>query len=329
MKILVHGWYHQDNLGDDLFIEAFQALFPQFEFKFSNQITLYDVQQADAVFIGGGSFLNEVPNVESNETYQALREKKLFYLGVGTETDINVFHHDLMSRAQLIATRSPHFLDKVKKINPKTIAVPDLVYYLQPTKTIEQTDRSVLIIPNISVVPHHSDPQWKHAAWNYFKSEFVQFLDGLVGDNYTIGFLPLCTNFRLDDSMAAAEIVSHMVHRSNTYLLPKKNTLSAATETISRYNVVITQRYHGIVLAEMLGSPCLSIYHHDKLKNSQGPSLPFYGITKDKLRTQFDQLVHTKVSQFLPIDRDMFVQLQQAVLDALGCDQKQQSTDSI
>lgn len=329
MNILVYGWYHQDNLGDELFMDAFRTLFPQLTFKFVNQICLSDVEAADAVFIGGGSFLGDVINVEDNITYEALKSKKILYIGIGTETEINIYHYELMRLAKLIAIRSPQHLEKALQINPNTIVIPDLVFCLDPSISVEPIDKSVLIIPNVNVVPQQSDPHWKHTAWEYFKSEFSQFLDELIIEGYTISFLSLCNNFCLDDSFTAAEIINHMMNRNTGYLLPKKNTLGDATEIISRYSAVITQRYHGIVLAEMLAIPCLSIVHHDKLKSLQSSSLSYYGITKDKLRNQFDQLLHTKVSQFLPIDRDMFVLLQQAVLDALGCDQRQQSADSI
>lgn len=320
MNILIYGWYHHHNLGDNLFMEVFKALFPNFNFKFVNQITSADLVNIDAVFFGGGSFLGELIDISDHETFELLKQQKIFYIGVGAETDINIHHLELMKRAELIALRSTTNLNKVLELNPKTIVIPDLVYYLQPTKSTEQLSKSVLILPNIAVVPQWNDPHWKHAAWQYFKTEFAQFLDNLLSDGYSINFLPLCTDFCLDDNMAATEIINHMIWRNHGYLLPQENTITSATKTISRYDIVITQRYHGIVLAEMVNVPCLPIYHHDKLKHPQG--LSFYGLTKDKLREQFDYLFHTKVSQFLPIARDMFVPLQWRVENALCCHQK-------
>ena len=319
MNILVYGWYHQENLGDDLFMDAFRALWPTFDFKFVNIILSQDLKKADAVFIGGGSFLGEALVVENQETYQELKEKRVFYIGVGAETKIHATHYELIRLAELIAVRSSKKINPITDINRNVMVIPDLVHYLKPSNSIVKLDKSVLVIPNIAVVPQWNDDHWKHAAWDYFRTEFAQFLDNLVEDGHTLHFLPLCTNYYLDDRMAAAEIVNRMVCRSNKYLLPKKNDLSSVTETMSRYNLVITQRYHGIVLAEMTGTPYISISHHDKLKNPKGQSLSYYGISKDKLQEQFH---HAKVSQILPIDRDMFVPLQQAVYDALCGHQK-------
>lgn len=322
MNVLVYGWYHHQNLGDDLFMDAFKALFPNFNFNFVNQITSYNLQGIDAVFIGGGSLLGEVISVSDNETYDLLKQQRIFYIGVGAETDINVFHAELMARAELIALRSAVGLDKVLEINTNTIIINDLVYYLQPTKTIEPLIKSVLVLPNISVVPNWNEPHWKHVAWEYFKTEFAQFLDNLINEGYLLNFLPLCTDSSLDDNLATAEIISRMVSRNHRYFLPKENTFSSITETMSRYSLIITQRYHGIVLAEMVNVPCLSIVHHNKLKRSQGHELSFYGITKDKIKEQFDQLIHAEMTQFLPIDRDMFIQLHRRVMNALCGHQK-------
>ena len=52
---------------------------------------------------------------------------------------------------------------------------------------------------------------------------------------------------------------------------------------IKDHSVVITQRYHGIVLAQMAGVPHVSIDHHDKLKFAYpkvGMSVPYHGFSK-------------------------------------------------
>jgi polysaccharide pyruvyl transferase WcaK-like protein len=315
-NIVVYGWYHQENLGDDLFIEAFKSLFPTFTFNFVNQITVSNLENADAVFIGGGSFLGE-PLIFDADSWNLLLTKKIFYLGVGAETNIHPSHYQLLKMAKLVAIRSPSALKKMKTINDHTTVIPDLVYHLFPKIAESKIENSVLVLPNMVVVPSWNDPHWMHAAWDYFKTEFAQFLDGLVRDGFQLNFLPLCTNSEFNDELAASEIIGRMQLRSNQYFLEKKNDFQSITELMSRYNVVITQRYHGIVLAEMSQTSCLTIHHHDKLKTTQGFSLPFYGLTKDMLRSKFDQAKNAKVTSILPIDRDTFEILQRAVGNAL------------
>jgi polysaccharide pyruvyl transferase WcaK-like protein len=316
--ILVYGWYHHQNIGDDLFVEAFKSLFPTYNFTFVAKISLNDLKGIDAVFIGGGSLLGQPLSITDVEVLNALRHHKIFYIGVGPETDYHKDHLQLMTLAKLIAIRSNVNLDKVKDINPNTIVIPDLVYCLVPDRSGPKIKKSVLILPNISVVPTCDDPHWKHASWEYFKTEFSQMLDILVKDRgYFINFLPLCTNDKLHDDWAATEIISRMKCRSQKFFLGKKNTLQAITHLMSQYEVIITQRYHGIVLAEMSGTSCLTIHHHDKLKNPQGPSLSYYGLNKDNLLQQFNIALNTNTTDILPINRDMFISLQRMVEGAL------------
>lgn len=317
-NILVYGWYHHQNMGDDLFAEAFKSLFPFYNFIFVDKISLNDLKNVDAVFIGGGSLLGQSLNITGVEVLNALRHQKIFYLGVGPETEYHKDHLQLMILAKLIAIRSNINYDKIVDINPNTIVIPDLVYSLPPSLADTKIKKSVLVLPNISVVPTWDDPHWKHASWEYFKTEFSQMLDILVKDEgYSINFLSLCDNAKLDDEWASSEIISRMKCRNKKFLLGKKNTLQSITHLMSQYDVIITQRYHGIVLSEMSGTPCLTIYHHDKLKNPCGPSLSYYGLTKNDLLRQFNIALNTNTTDILPINRDMFISLQQAVESAL------------
>jgi polysaccharide pyruvyl transferase WcaK-like protein len=310
--ILVYGFYGKSNLGDNLFMEAFQKLFPDFRFIFTDNIKEIDLEYISTVFIGGGSFLNMQPNITSG-ALKLLLSKKIFYIGVGAETDIHSTHLQLISKAKLIAIRSQNIND-LKKINPNTICIPDLVYALQDDIQLSNSIcHSVLVLPNICVVPNCNDIYWKHAAWNHFKTEFAQFLDYLIEQQYSINLFPMCQNDLQHDSGAALEIINMMNYRSNEYLITDmKSEIKSITSFMSRYNRVITQRYHGAILSNMIGIPSLSIYHHDKLKNDN--SISFYEISKDCLIKQFNSL---NTSNILPLNQDIFKPLQQTVINLI------------
>jgi polysaccharide pyruvyl transferase WcaK-like protein len=286
-KVLVYGWYHQGNLGDDLFIEAFRYLFPNFDFVFTNSINSDKLEGVDAVFFGGGSFLLGRPLI-TDAALKILKSKKIFYLGVGVEADIHPIHMGLMVSAQMIATRSQDQLQKLECLNKNSLYVPDLVYSLRPEIQLSQkTSRSVLILPNISVVPRRFDPHWKHAAWTYFKSEFTQFLDWLVDNGYHPSFFAMCQGAEINDDWAAAELIGHMEKRHQRYLLTTRPTgIVEISKLISSFDAVITQRFHGIVLSEMTQTPYMGIHHHDKLKlctPNNGLSISYYNNSKQPL----------------------------------------------
>lgn len=315
-KILVHGWYNHDNLGDQLFQPALENLFPECKLTFTNHI--YSLNEYDAVFIGGGSLLDGKPNF-SPEALTQLDKAKIFYLGVGTETDFHPIHQKLMSKAGLIATRSkPN--KRLTDLNKNVIYIPDLVYSLYQETKNNIKPKSVLIFPSFLVAPHNLDPQWKFAAWNYFKSEFSQFMDYLIENKYSINLAPLCTNYKINDAWAGMELTNQMVHRNNYNILLPDDLIQIILK-IQEYSVIITQRYHGTILAQMARRPHITLCHHDKMKTDyfqEGQYLPYYGLTKRMLIDAIDNAQHQIITSPLPLDRGIFNNLKVQVLKQLS-----------
>lgn len=316
MKVLVYGWYHQSNIGDELFVDAFRTLFPDFQFVFVNNISVKHLDGVDAVFFGGGSFLLSRPLI-SNEALEIIKTKPIFYLGVGVESEIHPIHVDLMTRARLIAIRSLDQVDKIRVFNSNTMWIPDLVYALQSKVRLSpKENRSVLVMPNISVVPHHLDPYWRHTSWTHFKSEFAQFLDVLVEEGYSVNFLSMCHNGKDNDDWPAGEIIGHMTHRNDYVLDEIPSGIEPVTELLSKYSLIITQRFHGIVLSEMVRTPYIAIHHHDKLKYSyprSGAFLSYYNGSKQLLIDSFNHTLRMKFNDSLPIESNIFEALSQEV----------------
>jgi polysaccharide pyruvyl transferase WcaK-like protein len=321
MKVLVYGWYHQGNIGDDLFMEAFQHLFPNVDFFFSESITTEKIKDMDAVFFGGGSFLFDRPNI-ADEVLPLLLSRKIFYMGVGVEADIHPVHQKLMAQAKLIATRSSDQVERLKSINPNVRFLPDLVYSLQ-SKLDKDSKRgkSVLVMPNIAVVPCNSDPHWKHASWAYFKSEFGQFLDWLLEQGYSLHLFAMCRGLNLDDDWASAELINAMNKRNrNRLVVEKPSGIQQVSRLFSRYETIITQRFHGIVLSEMLRTPYMAIHHHDKLKLSQphsGISASYYNSSKHSFINAFEQTINLNITNTLPIESTIFETFSKEVISLL------------
>lgn len=321
MKVLVYGFYGKGNIGDDLFVEAFQHLFPNLEFIFSETITSTMLQDIDTVFLGGGSFLHDNPDITPS-AFLELKSKKIFYLGVGVESYIHPKHLELMSLAKLIATRSIDQVDRLKTINSNVIYIPDLVYSLQNKAQLsEKIGKSVLIMPNVSVLPNCLSLHWEHAAWSYFKSEFCQFLDTVVDDGWKLSFFSMCHAERLEDDWAANELIGHMARRSNKFLLINRpNKIEDVTKLISSYDLIITQRFHGIVLSEMTRAPYISIHHHDKLKASQprdGAFISYYNGSKQSFIDTFNKTIKMKFTSELPVEPAIFKAFTTEVINLL------------
>lgn len=273
-KIVVYGWYHQSNLGDDLFEEVIPKILPDYTFEFTNHLTEGQIASSDAVFFGGGSFLDE-PIAMDHKHFPLLLNKPIIYIGVGMETQLHSDHKKLLGQAKLVIPRS---LSGVGTF-------PDLVYAAPRLELsgVAHAKRRVLFIPNVSVLPKRTDPHWEHAAWNYFKSECSQFLDDLIQEGSEVRFLNACRSTKLDDNWASNEILSQMVNRERNLIIDQTpSNLEEALRCFSSYSVVITQRFHGVVLSDLSGVPVVPIAHHDKLNCDR--SLSYYGMSKKLLR---------------------------------------------
>ena len=305
-KVLVCGFFFKNNLGDNLFIEAFQELFPTLSFIFVDEIKESDLIDIDAVFIGGGSFLYNAPPIGKN--LEKLLTMKLYYIGVGLETDINPIHKQLIAKAQLLAIRTPQFKDKGLSLNKNTITIPDIVYALQGNVELAKKEpKSILVIPNLVVVPYHSDSNWRYVSWNYYKSEMSQFLDEKINDGWNVSFWSFCNNQFGNDEWNSIEVINQMTSRCSVKIIPYQNfSFKEAAKLASSFAYCITQRYHGGIVCDMVKTNHVNIYHHDKLK--VGNALSYYGLTKAALHESFNKNESNQV-----IDLNIFDKLKSMV----------------
>jgi polysaccharide pyruvyl transferase WcaK-like protein len=325
LNVLVYGWYGSGikNIGDLLFCKSFEHLFPDFNFTYTNVFRTEEILQSDAIIIGGGSFLYAPINIGKSESIEniinVLKSKNVFYIGVGIETDIHPIHQEIIRSAKLVATRTRGGVEKVATFaDTHTIEINDIVCSLAGKfKANEPKSKSVLVLPNAELLPRWNDVHWKHSSWDYFKTEFAQFLDSLKEAGYKISFGAMCRNDNMHDLGAASEIINYMKYRNFHSQITLSENVDELAEVIGQYDVVISQRYHGVILAEICQRKCISIAHHDKLKNVNKSSvtIPYYSLSKDALFKAFDDI---KKSEILPIKLDTFETLRNCVYSTIG-----------
>lgn len=315
MKVLVFGFYDKGNLGDELFKEAFKKIFPELDFTFTDKLTKELLKSFQVIFIGGGSFLDQSQGFSIDD----LSGKDIFYIGIGAETNINPIHEEIIKKAKLVAIRTYHY-QKISKLNTSVMIIPDLVYALYNHSGSSYRNKSILVIPNVLNVPVYSDPHWKHVAWDFYKNELAQVLDERIRAGYTINFFPMAEGLSTNDSWAAIEIMNRMQKKSSTYLLNSKFTSKEVISLFSEYQVIISQRYHGNIIAELANRPYLGIWHHDKLKSSyfnKGEFIPYFEVSKNKISQKIDELSKKKQDQ-LVINLDIFGELKHKIYKKLG-----------
>ena len=294
MKVLVYGFFNKGNLGDQFFKEAYSCIFPDYNFTFTNEITEELLLDKDAIFFGGGSFLDGEPKIPRN-IVEDLKNKKLFYIGIGAETDIHPWHKYLIKNSKLVATRSKNSLDKLKKLNENTIFCNDLVYSLSDkVKLSSKKDKSILFIPNAHMISKWNDIGWKQSSWEFFKSECAQTFEHLISNGYSIDVLSMCNNSKHKDHYAAIEIISK-TNIGEIKILPNKDyNFSELSKVVSEYDLIISSRYHGLVLADITKTKSINIHHHDKLKYFSGnlnKNIDYYGCLKNNIISSINEVM--------------------------------------
>lgn len=319
MKALVFGFFNKDNLGDEFFKESYRCLFPYLDFEFVSKIEYKDLIGKAAVFFGGGSFLDGEPNI-TKELLDELKKKKIFYLGIGAETEIHPWHKFLIKNARLVAARSEISRQKLQILNSKTILCPDLVYSLQDkVRFKKKEEKTILYLPNAHTISKWNSPVWVHNSWEMFKSECSQAFEHFISLGYTIDVLPMCSNKRHKDESAAVEIENKMIKGSLCMLPYYEYNFSELSELVSGYELVISQRFHGLVVADMTNSSSINIHHHDKLKHFSGVlnyNFEYYGTHKNGLISAIEEGLNRKSKNDLNplvINSNSFEQLKEEV----------------
>lgn len=320
MKVLVYCFYNKYNIGDNLFIEAYKKLFPQYNFTFTGKLTEELFNNNDVLFLGGGSFLDGEPNIP-RDLLEKLPSKPIVYLGVGAETSIHPWHKYLLKKAKLVYIRSIKSIDKILELNPNTFWCPDLVYAISDNFELSnKKSKSILYLPNSHVISKWNDAAWKHSAWEYFKSECSQAFEMLLDKGYNIDVFPMCNNKHHNDTFTAIEIINKMISNKLKMLPFEEVDFNKICKIISSYELVISQRYHGLVIADITQTPCINLHHHDKLKEFSGTftkNIDFYKCAKTSILDAVDDILFVNSLQIsnsnVAINLDAFENLKRKV----------------
>lgn len=282
-NIFVFGWYGHNNLGDEAFKKAFESLWGrQANLTFKNKIP-DNINEYDACFIGGGSFLDqEIPNLSKIKI-------PLAFIGVGVHSYIHPKNMPSLHQSKLIITRDEIIPECLSDINSKIFKASDLVFSRKLNISNCNKDRSILVLGNEFLSPKRNSPNWKHTSFNWFISEFSKVCDDLAKEGYLIKFYPMCTSDKFDDRFFSSHIASQM--ETNKFEFHFKDTNEDEfINNINQAHLVISMRFHGNIFSTILGKNFVGINSHDKMKsyfNTLGLNnfVDYYGFNSSVFRS--------------------------------------------
>jgi polysaccharide pyruvyl transferase WcaK-like protein len=300
MRIFIFGWYGHANLGDEVFKISFCQLWPQFNFTFGNTIPS-DINQYDALWIGGGSFLDQpISNID-------MVSIPISFIGVGIASSLPSCNYRALERAKLIVTRDGNSFKNIPN-KQNAYLTSDLVFARKDLTPLNlEKEKQITVILNDFLTPSgESVSDWRAISYYWFLQEFSKILDRFALKDYKIKLIPMCINPRYDDRRIAGAIQgrSSYPHRYDWHLSPI--TERELREEISRSTFVITQRFHGLVYSLIEKCPCVTLCTHDKFSSLAAdlniPALDFYGLTDIKFKEVLDKVMQSSLDYSAYID---------------------------
>jgi polysaccharide pyruvyl transferase WcaK-like protein len=271
-RVLIFGAYGNGNIGDEyqaasvarhitrcrpdfeVFATSASVRGIQFDFPAERRIDRLDaitdadfVNQFDALVIGGGGLLASMHTPLGDAAWVARLQVPIYILAVGASTDTAQRCQALILKAISVSARDDFSLNVIRHIRPDAELLHDPILMdaaILPASQAETTD-GLCIIPR------------KMTEKN--KSTYVHLQQVLQHADTVMSMFP------------ATDKKSGWFDVFKNHEVVLATRLPDMLDAMTRHRVVVSERYHGCILALKMGIPCLGLVSSDnpesKIKN--------------------------------------------------------------
>lgn len=293
-NILILGYYHRKNFGDDLFEYCFQNFLlddPKYQLTFLNlddfKVLDLSTNSFDLIIIGGGDLVNEYYFNDTNIKLLQSFECPIHFVGTGIsfENTLSLIdigdhffmrnQHDTKRLQTRYGTEYSHF-------------IPDLGFSLGMVLEPSLFENHAMGIQKIGVsLPY---------TWLAGNTSYERILDNVVqtltalAQTFEILFIP----FDVSQSPSNSDLIfvqelerrtTSIQHRI-TYIKDTELTPEKMIGYYQQVDAIIGSRFHSIIMAILCEKPFISLYSTTKLT---------------QLKNDFPTLQHL----FIPIEKDV------------------------
>lgn len=252
MNVLILGYYHRGNLGDDMFMEAFHSLFP-YRLTFGNPDDLKTIpENTDAVIVGSGDLFNKyfIPNV--SKLLNGF-QRPVFAVGVGVSY-VSTIYQGYFDAFDQVWIRNPTDLRTLqKRIGVKAHTIPDFGFSLNiPVPRIKQPHIFTLGVFLADALHQEIDIPGL--------ADSIRTISQVAAEEYsTVRILLFAFNLSLaENDTVLNQKLGKALSDCNVTSISCRN-VSDTLHEMSDLDFAIVMRYHAHVFCMLLNIPFVSI----------------------------------------------------------------------
>jgi polysaccharide pyruvyl transferase WcaK-like protein len=202
------------------------------------------INRFSSLVIGGGGLLASKHRPLEDEAWVERIKVPIILCGVGASPEVIEMCRPLVERALLVTVRDDASLKAVRKVRPDATFLPDPILADPTLDALTSSTGSALCL-----IPRRLE------ACNQAP---LQHLSGLIeGEDAVLSFFPTA-----DEPSGALALF-----RERTIV--EARTLAQVRTTMTKARLVVSQRYHGCILALKWGLPCLGLIDEGSSSNSK------------------------------------------------------------
>ncbi len=304
MNIIVYGWYGHGNIGDESFKLAFQKIYPQHSFYFTDTDKDFQLKEYDLCILGGGDIvckqnLDKIKKIKCPKIALSVTITKNS-LSKDIEILDYIYVRDIYSKQLLIEygyTNCDYIPDVSLVLEPnKEVGKKLIDKYFKESKSDQYSNVCTLIV-NAHLLPTPGSP-------SKLKNNFYKFVDDLVEfmDTTPMSFLlvPYSTSYPWDDRVTNSLVNSQCKYFNKNAVIFDKLDVQETLDIISASDLVITTRFHGLIFGLAAQVPTITISSHDKntyFLNTIGMDyLNYWCFDSEKLKKMVDVKNTSKIN---------------------------------
>jgi len=294
-KVLVLGFYHRHNLGDNVFQYVLENFFKkQWKNLIYDFICIDDLveipQDTSCVIVGGGDLVNDY-FFHKLKPYLNNKTCPWYAISIGIPYP-DLIHRGYLDSFDYIIHRNQE--DKLileKRYPDITSWFPDMAFLLTNNERsyFNSKKKKIGIFLSRHIYNDKNPEIYKNIVLNLSKffSNISTIRNCFGRPIYELYLIPFCTDGKIsnDDTLINQDVYNKLKHLDNVHLFESKINMNDIIPIFNSFHMTICSRFHSHIFSLISKVPILSIYTTRKVQNF----LDELGVTEFSYKMKTDE----------------------------------------